>query len=298
MNGALRWAFVLLLGIASGCGSGNKTEQAPSETASAPAQSGVERPSRATSAGSKSGTAEERLGIDATTAGPNSIDSVISGSGFALIGSIIVPFKALPVGDRADIVRALALCLQAYYQSDEFKVDYAKIRLERKPQPITYDVTPEQEVDQSIAQSKKDMAEARKSLLPMLPEESRAQVEQSYRDNEKTLDDPVMRQYRVTGVQNERAARQAEYEESVERWQTTYPEDPKPIIVKRLQEFIALANSIDFEAQLTTEKDGLKHFVNPEYEAKSGDWKWAFRTGRATVAAAREVAANWLAEMP
>jgi hypothetical protein len=301
MNRVQRWALLVVFCITSGCGSGDKAESpsteagTPSTDAGTSAASGEKRSHGVH--GAAGGTAEQRLGINAETAGRDSIDSVITGAGFGLIGSIITPFKALPATDRGDVIRSLALCLQAYYQSDAFKTDYAKIRLERKPQPVTYEVTPEQEVDQSIADSKKQMAEARKTLLPMLPEANRAEVEQSYRDNEKSLDDPVMRQYRLTAVQTERAARQTEYEESVAKWQETYPEDPQPIILKRLEGFVALADSIDFNAQLTTGKDGLKHFVNPEYEAKSGDWKWAFRTGRDGVAAAREVAANWLAEV-
>jgi len=287
----LRWLALALLVAIGGCGSGDKGATATSDGASAPTK---ERPSRATSA--KSGTAEERLGINAATAGRDSIDAVITGSGFGLIGPIIVPFKALPVADRADVVRALALCLQAYYQSDEFKSDYAKIREQRKPQPPSYQRTPEQEVDDANADTRKQMAEARKNLLPLLPEASRAEVEQSYADNEKSLDDPVMHQYRVNAVESERTQHQADYEKSIQTWQRTYPEDPKPVILQRLHEFIALADSVDFDAELVV-KDGKKHFANPEYESKSTDWKWAFRAGRDNVRAAREVAASWLAEL-
>jgi len=279
-----------MVATVSGCGSGDKgTTESGTETQTAK----KERPHEAGAAGS--GTAEQRLGINAANAGRDSIDSVMAGAGFGLIGSIVAPFKTLPVDDRADVVRSLALCMQAYYQSDEFKADYAKIRLERKPQPPTYDKTPEQEVDESIADSKKQMAEARTSLLPMLPQANRAEVEQSYRGNEKMLDDPTMRQYRLTGVQAERAERQADYEKALQTWEQTFPEDPKTIIVQRLKDFIALADSIDFDAQLVV-KDGRKTFANPEYESKPSEWKWAFRTGRASVAAAREIAANWLAE--
>jgi len=298
MARTFRWALIAVVATTGGCGSGDKaaTESgATTQTASTQTASTQEHRSRE-GASDAGGTAEQRLGINAATAGRDSIESVISGAGLGLIGSIIAPFKALPVADRADVVRSLALCLQAYYESDEFKADYAKIRLERKPQPPTYDKTAEQEVDESIADSKKQMAEARKNLLPMLPEANRAEVEQGYRDNEKMLDDPTMRQYRLTSVEAERAGRQADYEESVRGWEQTFPEDPKPIIVQRLKDFIALADSIDFDAQLVA-KDGRKTFANPAYESKPSEWKWAFRTGRASVAAAREVAANWLAGM-
>ena len=290
MARTFRGALIAIFAATTGCGSGDKTPAETGATAIAPTKE------RRESTAASGGTAEQRLGINAATAGRDSIDSVIAGTGFGLIGSIITPFKALPPGDRADVVRSLALCMQAYYQSDEFKTDYAKVRLQRRPQPPTYDKSPEDAVDADIADSKKQMAEARKTLLPMLPEASRAEVEQSYRDNEKALDDPVMRQYRVTAVQSERAQRQADYEKSVQTWEQTYPEDPKPVIVQRLKDFIALADSIDFDAQLVV-NDGRKKFANPAYESRPADWKWAFRTGRDSVAAAREVAANWLAEL-
>lgn len=222
---------------------------------------------------------------------------MISGSGYSLIGSIIVPFKALPKGERGDVVRALALCLQAYYQSDAFKVDYAKVRAARKPSPpAAYEQTPQQELDAALAHDRKEMEEARTSVLPMLPPENRAAVEESYKQNEKMLADPQMQKYRLMGIEADRAQRQADYEKSVQDWQTMYPEDPRPIIVTRLKAFLALTDDIDFDAKLV-DAGGKKKFANPEYEGKPWDWKWAYRAGKDSVSAAREVASTWLDEL-
>lgn len=276
------------------CGSGDKTPT----TAPAPSTAAPEiatPPSDSSAAGSRS--VAERLGLDESRAGAQSIDAVISGSGYSLIGPIIVPFKALPKGERGDVVRALALCLQAYYQSDAFKVDYAKIRAERKPpQPAAYEQTPQQELDAALAHDRKEIEEARTSVLPMLPPENRAEVEASYKQTEKMLADPQMQQYRLMGIEADRAQRQADYEKSVQDWQTMYPEDPQPIIVTRLKAFLALTDNIDFDAKLV-DAGGMKKFGNPEYESKPWDWKWAYRAGKDSVSAAREVATTWLDEL-
>ena len=221
---------------------------------------------------------------------------MISGSGYSLIGSIITPFKAVPKDERGGVVRALALCLQAYYQSDAFKTDYAKIRIERKPQPTVYEQTPQQELDAALAHDRKEMQEARTSVLPMLPPESRAEVEESYKQNEKMLADPEIQKYRLMGIEADRAQRQADYEKSMQDWQSNYPEDPQPIIVTRLKGFLALTDDIDFDAKLV-DAGGKKKFANPEYESKPWDWKWAYRTGKESVDAARDVAKTWLDEL-
>jgi hypothetical protein len=290
-----RWMLsVCATTLLCACGSGDQTTST-TETPSASAPEISTRPPDSSASGSKS--VAERLGLDESRAGAESIDAVISGSGYGLIGSIIVPFKALPKDERGEVVRALALCLQAYYQSDTFKVDYAKVRTAREPPPpIAYEQTPQQELDAALAHDRKEIQEARKSVLPMLPPENRAEVEESYKQNEKMLTDPEMQKYRLMGIEADRAQRQADYEKSVQDWQTTYPEDPQPIIAARLKAFLALTGDIDFDAKLI-DAGGKKKFANPEYESKPWDWKWAYRAGKESVNAARDVASTWLGEL-
>lgn len=277
--------------LLGGCGSGDSTPAStPTESIPTVATSGS-----ATNSSNK--TPAERMGLDEKNAGYESIDAVISGSGYSLIGAIVTPFKGLPHEDRAEIVRGLALCMQAYYQSDAFTKDYSKIRLQRMPQPTVYEQTPQQELDASLVHDREQVEEARKNVLPMLPAENRAEVERSYEDTEKMLADPQMQQYRLMGIEAERAQRQADYEKSLQQWQETFPEAPKPIIVRRLREFLALTDAIDFDAKLIDAPGGKKKFENPEYERKPWDWKWAYRAGEDSVAAAREVAKSWLDEL-
>ncbi len=72
-----------------------------------------------------------------------------------------------------------------------------------------------------------------------------------------------------------------------------YPADPKDLVKKRLEDFLALSATVDFEATLTSNK----MFTNPEYEKKDPAWKMCYRAGKEVVAAAREEAQKWLDEL-
>jgi hypothetical protein len=71
-----------------------------------------------------------------------------------------------------------------------------------------------------------------------------------------------------------------------------YPADANELIKKRLQEFLTLSASVDFEAEVSGGR-----FVNPEYEAKSREWKMCYRAGKAVIMAAREEVELWLKEL-
>lgn len=67
------------------------------------------------------------------------------------------------------------------------------------------------------------------------------------------------------------------------------PADPNELIKKRLEKFMEISATVDFEATL----NGAQ-FANPEYEKKSDQWKMCYRAGKAVIAAAREEVAVWL----
>lgn len=70
------------------------------------------------------------------------------------------------------------------------------------------------------------------------------------------------------------------------------PSDPNELVRKRLQEFLKVSETVDFDAEL----QGTS-FAKPSYEAKSQQWKACFRAGKEVVAAAREEAQAWLKEL-
>lgn len=70
------------------------------------------------------------------------------------------------------------------------------------------------------------------------------------------------------------------------------PTDPNELIKKRLEKFMEISATVDFEATLTGSQ-----FTNPEYEKKSDQWKMCYRAGKAVIAAAREEVALWLKDI-
>src|SRR5262249_34386946 len=70
----------------------------------------------------------------------------------------------------------------------------------------------------------------------------------------------------------------------------------KPVVARRLREFLQLSADVDFDARLKTQ-DGRSVFENPAYQAKSSQWKMCFRAGREATAAARAAVQAWLTEL-
>jgi hypothetical protein len=97
---------------------------------------------------------------------------------------------------------------------------------------------------------------------------------------------------------DEAAKRLAEQEAKVKQAELAYAasQNPKLMVKERLKKFVALASSVDFQAQLTS-KYNRQVFVNPEYEKKDNLWKLLFRAGPEATNAAREYAQGWLAEL-
>ncbi|MFC5408474.1 hypothetical protein ACFPMF_04095 [Larkinella bovis] len=72
--------------------------------------------------------------------------------------------------------------------------------------------------------------------------------------------------------------------------------DLNTVLKQRLNAFIALAGSVDFNAQLMQRGSKLE-FANPEYRNKPSNWKLLFRMGKEPVQAARAFAQNWVNDL-
>ncbi|MBN9658456.1 MAG: hypothetical protein J0H49_09780 [Acidobacteria bacterium] len=69
----------------------------------------------------------------------------------------------------------------------------------------------------------------------------------------------------------------------------------RPVLKKKLAEFVKLARSVDYEAQTTT--TGVRKFVKPDYERRPNNWKLLFRVGKAPSLAAVQVAEQMMKEL-
>ena len=66
--------------------------------------------------------------------------------------------------------------------------------------------------------------------------------------------------------------------------------------LSRLQKFVDLAKTVDFNAELKT-IDGKKKFVNTAYEYKSYEWKQIYRAGKDVIEPAVTFAEQWIKEL-
>ena len=145
----------------------------------------------------------------------------------------------------------------------------------------------------------KRQAEESKKAIATLPPEQRKAVEEAMKQSAAMLarmDTPEMRQMRLDGIKAQRAERTTQYQQELANWQRDYPERPNPVIAKRLREFLALSENVDFAAELKSQ-NGRMMFVNPAYEAKPAQWKMCFRAGREATTAARAAVQAWLKEL-
>jgi hypothetical protein len=106
---------------------------------------------------------------------------------------------------------------------------------------------------------------------------------------------------RVIKARVDNANRSYEYglkahKDALAKLETQYPENPQLLIKKRLEELLAATSDIDYSAELK-EQYGKKVFVNPAYQAKSEDWKLAYRAGKETTDVVRAIAQQWLQQI-
>lgn len=206
-------------------------------------------------------------------------------------------FKVLPPAARVQAVTSAAAWVKAYTATPEFKAQYDKMRQTRKPEPPTWTTTPEQELQKADDEQKKQLEESKQALAG-LPPETRKAVEEGMKAAAAMtaqMNTPEMRTMRLDGIKADRDQQTKSYQDALARWNQDYPADPKPVIVKRLKEFLALSADVDFTARLKTGE--VSTFENPAYQSKPSQWKMCYRAGKDATAAARAAAQTWLKEL-
>jgi F0F1-type ATP synthase membrane subunit b/b' len=209
--------------------------------------------------------------------------------------------KSILTGDKAAIARDLMQFAKQEIGSESFRQKYEQMRKGAKPQePVIEKRSKEdlrkekiQETEKSIRDTeeniKKMSADIAKALKPML---------EVLHNNLKDYKDPKSQMidlfYQSELMQNE--GRQRSYEEDMKKWEQDYPADCRQLIRARLQRFIDLAKTVDFNAALK-DVNGKKKFVNPVYEGKPYDWKQIYRAGKDVIDPAVIFATQWIKEL-
>jgi len=208
--------------------------------------------------------------------------------------------KNIALGNRGAVAKDLMEYSKQQLASESFRKEYEKIRASAKPVEYPY-VPKEKEAlrKEKIAELQKSIKDAEELVkkMPEMEKTMRSTID-LFKQNVKDYADPNNEMIELF-YQNElsiKSQREKTYADNMERWNEEYPAELKVLVKKRLQHFVSLAKTVDFNAQLK-EVGGKKKFVNPKYEGQSTEWKQVFRAGKEVVQPAIGFAEQWIKEL-
>jgi Skp family chaperone for outer membrane proteins len=234
------------------------------------------------------------LGVSETT-GKGIVNGWLD-SGYLNLTPAAKSFRAATPAGRASLAKNAVAWAKAYTESPAFKTWYDQRRKEDLPTPPEVKGSVDDELARQSAERKKSLEEMKKNVAQMAPEMRKAMeaaVKESEAANRKLETDPQMVAMMRQGIESERAANQERYQQRLASHERRFPANPNTVIARRLQEFLDISKTVDFDAKLVP-AGKLMRFANPEYEEQKPLWKLCYRTGRDAVSAARESAQAWL----
>lgn len=204
------------------------------------------------------------------------IDGSISGDGET--PEFTIPtMKLLPSiikGDKPGAARDACQFVKDYINSEEFVREYENVRQKAKPveEPPRLDA-------ETIAGMKGYVKEMEATI---------AQFKSSNMNPEY-----VKEAEQEMAKLKKRIIEESDPTPNNTKWLKAYPENPSIIVKARLEEYLKLVATVDFNAKLTdTGYD--KKFINPAYEAKSTKWKAIYRAGKEVNDVTTAFAKEWL----
>lgn len=224
------------------------------------------------------------------------------GSGWLNYGAAAQAFKKATPALRVELVQGSLAWAKSFTATPDFKASYAKLRETRKPEAPKFEGTPEEEYAKQREKQAKDQAKGQedmKKAMASMPPEQRKQLEEAMQqaaEITKQMDTPDMRKMMIDGIRMSREQQSTEYTAAMKKWNEEYPENPNPVIAKRLKAFLDMSATVDFDAKLV-EKNGKMRFENQTYESKPSEWKLCYRLGKEPVLAARAAAEAWMKEL-
>lgn len=183
--------------------------------------------------------------------------------------------SSIAKNDKTSAAKELCEYVKAYIASPAFIEAYKAKREKAKPSSEPY--RPDEATIKSQKASLKQLEAQQTQMKKMLPPAQFAQFEKG-----------------ITAMR----AQIAEWNDSTPnktRWLKMYPEDASVMVRQRLEEYLATAATVDFNAALTPVGRKQK-FVNPEYENKSLKWKAIYRAGKEVNDEVTLFVKNWLKE--
>lgn len=162
-------------------------------------------------------------------------------------------------GDKAAAAKELCNYVKRYINSEEFITDYNNRREE---------VMPLSDKGSSLTTLKKNKIMYEKNIANYKTDTKYVAEQQKLMDeNQKRIDALIEESKKPF--------------EGKANWEKKYPADPSVLVKKRLEEYLQLVATVDFNAALTEpDKYKVKKFTNPAHEKKSLKWKAIYRAGK------------------
>ncbi len=188
--------------------------------------------------------------------------------------------KLLPsvvAGDKIGATKELLSYVRMYCNSEEFNKAYAKKRNNLKPtsEPQRMD----EETLKSMRGSIKDL------------ETALVDLKKNPKGNAQII--PMYEEMVVS--QRMQVAEWEDPTPNLTKWKKKFPEDPAVAVKGRLEAYLKLVSTVDFNAKLTEpDKYKIRKFVNPDYESKSDEWKATYRAGKEVNDVAKAFVQDWL----
>jgi len=188
----------------------------------------------------------------------------------------LIMLPQIIAGDKAGITKDVCAYIKQYVESKDFAIAYANKREAAKPtsEPYRMDAS-------AVASMKTNLKDAETGLAKMkgakMPASTLQQMESGIASLKKAI------------------AEQADATPNKTRWNKMYPVNPADAVKARLQEYITLANTVDFSAA-TTQSGRKKKFDNAAFEKKSLKWKAIYRAGKEVNSVATGFCKDWLTQ--
>jgi len=206
-------------------------------------------------------------------------------------------FKAATPAVQAAFVKNALTWVKNYSESAAFKADYDKQREAAKPTPPESKGTPDEQYAKLLAEQRKGLEELKANVAKMSPDMQKQMadaVKQMEASVERTAKDPQMAAMMKQSYAQTSVSDQKDYQKRLAEVEKKYPADPRLMIAAQLHHFLDWSQDIPFDAKLVPTGGGKMRFANPQYEAKSSEWKLCYRAGKEPVQAARAFATEWL----
>ena len=202
-----------------------------------------------------------------------------------------------PQNKRAAAVQVIGAYIKEYLTSGDFAKQYQVLREEKKPKlPHSLEERLKKEIN-NLYQALKEAEDASRKAdteLKSIYEASIRKYKQSINALENDYDPQHAAQ--IEGIVTQYDYDMSDYRFRLKQFEKKYPANVKLFIRNRLQDFLQLSSTVDFDADREPKSNGQK-LAGPHYEEKPQAWKYCFLAGRDATTAARKLAAKWMKEI-